>query len=140
MPYQQGESYQDLLHLRAKILRDGLPPFTAEQLQDEKDDIHVGMYRLESTEVIGCCLIRRVGAWCQMRQVAIDHKEQGNGYGRMLITYFENYARSVGIDKLYIEARESAVPFYIHNGYQAVLGTFVNDGSGLVNVRLEKWM
>jgi N-acetylglutamate synthase-like GNAT family acetyltransferase len=138
VPFGQTDPYQDLLKLRTKVLRDGLLPYKEQELQSEKDDLHIGLYRLGKTEAIGCLLIRRVGEWCQMRQVAIDPSEQGKGLGSLLITYFEDYARSIGITHLFIEARESAVPFYLHNGYSVLPESFVNEGSGLVNYRLEK--
>ena len=132
------DSYQDLLSLRTKVLRDGLLPFTLLELQSEKEDLHIGLYRLGKAEAIGCFLIRRVGEWCQMRQVAIDPSEQGKGLGSMLIKYFEDYALSKGVTHLFIEARLAAVPFYLRNGYKVLPESFVNEGSGLVNCRLEK--
>lgn len=136
--FESDKAYADMLSLRSEVLRYGLPSFTADQLQSEKDDLHVGMYR--GSHLIGCCLIRREGDWLQMRQVAIGHKEQGKGLGSMLITYFENYSRSIGISKLFIEARVSAVPFYLRHEYVLQPESFVNDGSGLVNYRLEKFI
>jgi len=138
VPFRHSDHYQDLLKLRTKVLRDRLLPYKEQELQSEKDDLHIGLYRLDKSEAIGCCLIRRVGEWCQMRQVAIDPSEQGKGLGSLLIYYFEDYARSIGITHLFIEARESAVPFYLRNGYSVLPESFVNEGSGLVNYRLEK--
>jgi len=136
--YDAEDAYHDLLSLRTKVLRDGLLPFTPIELQSEKDDLHIGLYRLGKAEAIGCFLIRRVGEWCQMRQVAIDPSEQGKGLGSLLITYFEDYALSTGVTHLFIEARAAAVPFYLRNGYKVLPESFVNKGSGLVNYRLEK--
>jgi|JI9StandDraft_1071089.scaffolds.fasta_scaffold277129_1 GNAT superfamily N-acetyltransferase len=136
--FGQEDAYHDLLGLRTKVLRDGLLPFTPLELQSEKEDLHIGLYRLGKAEAIGCFLIRRVGEWCQMRQVAIDPSEQGKGLGSLLISYFEDYALSIGVTLLFIEARAVAVPFYLRNGYTVLPESFVNEGSGLVNYRLEK--
>jgi N-acetylglutamate synthase-like GNAT family acetyltransferase len=101
VPFGHSDHYQDLLKLRTKVLRNGLLPYKEQELQSEKDDLHIGLYRLGKAEAIGCCLIRRVGEWCQMRQVAIDPSEQGKGLGSLLITYFEDYARSISITHLF---------------------------------------
>ena len=136
--FGQQDAYQDILRLRTSVLREGLLSYSDAELQSEKDDLHIGLYQFRKAEAIGCCLIRRVGDWCQMRQVAIDHTAQGKGLGSLLINYFEDYARSIGVSHLYIEALEVAVPFYLRNGYSVLPDSFVNEGSGLVNYRLEK--
>ena len=138
IPFQVGDAYQEMLLLRTNVLRNGLLPYTIEQLESEKNDVHIGLYLIESAVMIGCCLIRKIGQWSQMRQVAIDPSVQGKGYGSTLISYFENQSRSQGLFQLFIEARESAIPFYIKHGYQVSSTTFINAESSLINVRLEK--
>jgi GNAT superfamily N-acetyltransferase len=136
--YQQSPHYEGLLSLREKVLRKGLQPYTADQLSLEKDDIHIGLFDIFTSQLIGCFLIKNVDQWCQMRQVAIEPSFQGKGFGSCLIRYFEDYCYNIGCRQLFIEARETAVPFYQHHGYIAIPKPFVNEGSGLFNIRLEK--
>ena len=70
--YQQSPHYEGLLSLREKVLRKGLQPYTADQLSVEKDDIHIGLFDIFTSQLIGCFLIKNVDQWCQMRQVAIE--------------------------------------------------------------------
>ena len=56
----------------------------------------------------------------------------------LILQIFEDYCYNIGCRQLFIEARETAVPFYQHHGYIAIPKPFVNEGSGLFNIRLEK--
>jgi N-acetylglutamate synthase-like GNAT family acetyltransferase len=131
--------YIDLLCLRqAELRKPPLHRYSGDQLYEERDDIHVALYPDDSSAAIAGCLIRRVSDWFQMRQVAVDANWQRKGFGRILVEYFEDYARRHGVSRLFIEARKDAVLFYEACGYTRLPGAFVNTSSTLVNFRLEK--
>jgi len=138
IPFRLNVPYVDLLCLRQAVSRVSLPRFTWDQLSKEKDDIHVVLYPKDSSTAIGCCLIRKVSDWLQLRQLAVDKDWQGRGLSKMLVEYFENYARRNGVSNLFIEARNTAVDRYLKRGYIQMPGELLNQDSGLTNVRLEK--
>ena len=138
VPFQWDEAYIDLLCLRQAVLRADLPRYTLDQLREEAHDIHVALYRSGSSQAIGGYLIRQIGGWLQMRQVAVDPAEQKQGLGRRLVRHFEAHARERGVTRLFIEARGSAVDFYLRLGYHPTGETFSNAESTLENFRLEK--
>ena len=146
IPFELSKDYLDMVCLRQAVLRVARPPeipynlprFSWDQLDGERDDIHVGLYPWDSSNAVGCCLIRRVSDWLQMRQVAVDDKLQGRGLGRLLVGYFENYAARNGFQNLFIEARGEAVGFYTRLGYTLMPDSFPNEESTLINYRLEK--
>jgi ribosomal protein S18 acetylase RimI-like enzyme len=53
-----------------------------------------------------------------MRQVAVAPGMQGQGIGRKLVEYAEEFARDGGFDLMLLHARETAVPFYEKLGYR----------------------
>jgi ribosomal protein S18 acetylase RimI-like enzyme len=63
-----------------------------------------------------------------MRQVAVDPQYRGQSLGRALVLASETLARSIGVDKLVLHAREVAVPFYLKLDYQIEGDRFVEVG------------
>jgi predicted GNAT family N-acyltransferase len=60
----------------------------------------------------------------KMRQVAVDPHTQGTGVGRILVEASEAKARELGYAEIELNARETAVPFYLKLGYEVVGETF----------------
>ncbi len=54
----------------------------------------------------------------QIRYMAVDKNFQGAGLGNMLLAALEHEASCQGITEINLNAREVAVNFYQHNGYQ----------------------
>jgi predicted GNAT family N-acyltransferase len=53
----------------------------------------------------------------KMRQVAVNAERQGEGKGRQIVEFAENWAREQGFQRIILHARESAVPFYLAMNY-----------------------
>ena len=51
------------------------------------------------------------------RLVAIAQQEQRKGYGRVLEQLFEEFARSKGVSKIFVNAHSSAVGYYERLGF-----------------------
>lgn len=62
----------------------------------------------------------------ELRNIAIMPGKQGTGAGRRLITSLEGEAQEAGVELLRLCSLESAIPFYLHLGYQAI-GTSKED-------------
>ncbi|MDX1912177.1 MAG: GNAT family N-acetyltransferase, partial [Saprospiraceae bacterium] len=56
----------------------------------------------------------------KMRQVAVAPELQGKGVGAALVNASEEEARRRGFEKMVLNARETAVPFYLRLGYKKI--------------------
>jgi predicted GNAT family N-acyltransferase len=105
--------YDETVRLRYKILREPLGlDFTEEQLSAEFSDIHLAAYD-EHWILRGCLVLTpKSEKVLKMRQVAVDSAVQSKGIGSLLVKASEAYARSSGYEKMELNARDTAVPFY----------------------------
>lgn len=112
--------YRQELDLRMKILRAPLGlTFSAEDLEKEKNDHHLGAW--QNGALAGCLVLTPLSATTiKMRQVAVDTALQGTGVGRALVEASERRAKELGHSLLELNARDTAVPFYLRLGYQVV--------------------
>ena len=110
--------YKDEVELRDKILREPLGlNFTAEQLKSEENEHHLGAYL--SGKLVGCLLLKPVDCkTIKMRQVAVDGTYQAKGIGKKLVEYSERLALEKNFDKIILNARDTAVKFYLKLGYR----------------------
>jgi predicted GNAT family N-acyltransferase len=63
-----------------------------------------------------------------MRQVAVNDKSQRSGIGSRLVAYSEEYAREHGYETMELNARQTAVPFYLRLGYEITGDPFTEVG------------
>jgi predicted GNAT family N-acyltransferase len=116
--------YAAEIALRRKILRVPLGlEFTSDELAADTHDRHIGAFR--DGELAGCLILSAVDAKiAKMRQVAVDESLQGTGVGRLLVEACEAKARAAGATEIQLNARESAVSFYLKLGYAVTAGPF----------------
>ncbi len=109
--------YHATVALRDKILREplglSLPPHL---MAAEAADHHVAGF--EGEELVGCLmLVRKSDEVVQMRQVAVAKARQGQGVGRALVAFAEEFAAEQGFGTMMLHARETAVFFYLKLDY-----------------------
>lgn len=117
--------YEQEIALREKILRKPLGlSFSKEELAREIKDIHLGAYRGE--HLLGCLVLTVINEFkIKMRQVAVDESQQGLGIGQLLVQTSEARAQILGFSEIELNARATAVPFYLHLGYEAFGEPFI---------------
>lgn len=117
--------YKDEVELRDKILREPLGlTFTAEQLKSEENEYHLGAYL--SGKLIGCLLLKPIdNSTVKMRQVAVDETIQGKGVGKKLVEFSEQFAFGKGYSEIILNARDTAVQFYLKMGYKVIGEMFI---------------
>jgi ribosomal protein S18 acetylase RimI-like enzyme len=120
--------YRDLVELRRRVLRIPLGlDFTARQLAEEKEDIHIAAYL--DGELVGCVALRPIdgsrGAGVQLRQMAVDPDHQGRGVGVQMVSAAEGLAAERGFRRIILHAREAAMRFYEKAGYVATGERFI---------------
>lgn len=113
--------YDEAVALRYEVLRKPLGlEFLPEQLAAEWSDIHLAAFDTSGKMVAILLLTPVNGQEVKMRQVAVAPEQQGRGLGAALVAQSEELARSMNFTKMTLHARETAVPFYLHQGYEKV--------------------
>ena len=114
------KEYKQMVDLRYHILRKPLGlSFTQEELELEKENIHVGCFDDDKLE--GCCMLVPIDkTTIQLRQMAVISGLQGKGIGKVLMQFAENISRDLGYKKLIMHARKTATGFYEKLGYSEV--------------------
>jgi predicted GNAT family N-acyltransferase len=124
----ESNVYFQMLALRYDILRKPLGlHFSATDLLPDKNSIHfVGV---KNKQVLVCLILSpkndgnaldlnaSATKVYKMRQVAVQSKFQGQGIGKKLVQFVEIEAKKMGITHFELNARKSAVPFYLTMNY-----------------------
>lgn len=120
-----SHEYIETIRLRNNVLRIPLGlKLTDSDIASETEHIHIACY--DNGELVGCLVLvpqndRRI----KMRQVAVAEDHQGQGIGRDLVLFSENYARQNGFSTMYCHARKNVVSFYEKLGYFTVGDEFI---------------
>lgn len=126
--FGSGE-YESTIGLRERILRTPLGlSFSQEELSLEKDHVHLALFSPDK-EVLACLvLVPLDGQALKMRQVAVDDAKQGSGLGKRLVLASEKWAVENGYSEMRLNARISAIPFYLRLGYRTEGDEFIEVG------------
>jgi predicted GNAT family N-acyltransferase len=113
-----SDDYKKSIDLRRKVLRTPLGlDFTANDLSAELDQFHFALFY--NNQLVGILLLKTINpSVLKMRQVAIDPDYQSNGLGSILVKYSEEWAFSNGNQTIELNARKTAVSFYLNLNYQ----------------------
>ena len=109
--------------VRHAILRAGKPLSSCKFDGDDlKTTLHIGAYQNGNLVGVATLLeakksaILDVNAY-QLRGMAIHQDQQGKGLGKKIINYAETILQEKHVLLLWMNARESAIPFYTNCGY-----------------------
>jgi N-acetylglutamate synthase-like GNAT family acetyltransferase len=109
---------------------------------DMWNDAHPDVHRLAAVEnglVIGYSCLLVDGREGQVRQVSVAFQRQRSGVGRALMLETERHARTLGLRRLYLNARLKAEPFYHRIGWTTLPGNpFPSGRTNLLHVAMEK--
>ena len=105
--------------LRWQILR---KPWKQELGSEQDDQEQYAIHRMiidDKGKVTAVGRLEKL-AWQQgqIRYMAVDEKEQGQGLGKEIINELELQASKLGMKEIYLNAREGALPFYEKLGYE----------------------
>ncbi len=127
-----SEAYGEMLALRKRILRDPLGlQWTEEEESWEPRERHFG--GRVGNEMIACVVIRPQGDGAvKLRQMAVEPDLQGTGIGRELLEGVEKILVSHELDRIELNARDTAVGFYEKLGFR-------KEGEEFVEVTIPHW-
>lgn len=126
--------FDEAVNLRYRVLKEPLGlDFTADQLAEEFDQIHLAAY----SEGLSLCayllLTPHTEKTIQMRQVAVEPDLQKKSIGKSLVRYSESWSIQHGYTEMILHARDTAVPFYLKLGYK-------KSGKPFEEVGIEHWL
>lgn len=119
--------YLAAVRLREAVLRAPLGlVFTPDELAAEK--VHIQIAGVKGETVCACAVLVPEGSEMKMQRVAVAEDLQRQGIGGAMMKYCERVAAERGAEKVYVHARDTAVPFYEKNWYVAEGKMFDEDG------------
>jgi ribosomal protein S18 acetylase RimI-like enzyme len=126
--------YLEAVELRRSVLRVPLGlDFSDTELAAEAAPGHIHLAAVAQQEVVGyVMLLDRGDGAMKMRQLAVEPRWQSKGIGTQLVRFAEELARQRGGDRIILNARETAVPFYDKFGYHP-------EGERFTEVTLPHW-
>jgi hypothetical protein len=124
----ESPEYRQAVDLRLRVLRRPIGlDLSEEQLAREDFEFH--LVAIERDQVIGCLVLTPLTeGQIKMRQVAVAPETQGNGIGSQMVAESERLAREKGFGQMVLNARETAVAFYLHLDYELVGEPFIEVG------------
>ena len=127
-----SKSYGEMLTLRKRILRDPLGlEWTEEEESWESRERHFEG-RVDN-EMVACVVIRPLGnGRVKLRQMAVEPARQGTRIGRGLLEGVEKILITDEVDRIELNARDTAVGFYERLGFRKV-------GEEFVEVTIPHW-
>jgi GNAT superfamily N-acetyltransferase len=124
------EEWNKYYQLRWEILRKPWnQPVGSEKDASEDTSVHL-MAIDDKNEVWGVCRLQKNSdTEGQIRFMAVSENAQGKGIGKMLINAAEKQAKDLGLNRIILQARENAVPFYKACKYEIEEKTFLLFGT-----------
>jgi len=121
----QTPDYNKELILRDQVLRKplGMSLFD-ENLVGEINDYHIGAFIHD--KLVGILILTPLNAdTVKMRQVAVDETFQSQKVGSRLVHFAEQFSKNKEYSMIVLNARKSAIPFYLKLGYEKISDEFL---------------
>lgn len=124
---ETASEWEPYYNLRFTILREPWGQLKgSEVLTDEDQADHAMAIDEETKEVFGVARMQTNSQeQGQVRCVAVSANAQGKGIGKLLMQYLENIALERGMTEIVLDARENAVAFYKHIGYEIIAESYL---------------
>lgn len=123
--------------LRRSVLRTGTLTTAVRFDEDDRPDtVHLGVRRGDDLVAISTWIVRRHPdhphlAGVQLRGMATDPAVRGTGLGRRLLEAGLDRARAGGADMVWARARDTALDFYLAQGFETFGHGYTDPTTGL---------
>lgn len=111
--------------LRQRILHSTKKLYEME-MEEDNNGVHFGAFRKDN--LVGVASLFQKGSDFQLRKFAIDTPAQNMGIGKSLLNYIIDYATTEGAERIWCNARSSAVGFYSKSGFLQTDALFSKTG------------
>ena len=123
----RSAEWTDAVRLREKILREPLgSSFTDQELEEEKYHFQIAGFLDDA--IIATAVLVPEGDEMKMQRVVVTENLRSLNIGSEMMTFCEKFASDKNFKVMYCHARDSAVNFYIKNGYTGIGNYFDEDG------------
>lgn len=120
-------AWRKAVKLREDVLRKPLGSFfSSEELEQERAHIHIGGYM--DGEIVATAVLVPEGEFMKMQRVAVLETLRNAAIGSKMMDFCEGIVLANSASIVYCHARDSAVNFYLKNGYEADGDYFDEDG------------
>ena len=111
------EEWDAYFHLRYEVLRKPWDqPESSSKVEDDLDAWHFALF--DGNTILACCRLHEDKPHeAQLRFMAVHAACQGQGLGKAILSHAEHFAKKKGIHRIWMNARENAIPFYLSCGY-----------------------
>ncbi len=120
------EAFASYFDLRWEVLRKpwNRPPGSE---RDELDAVAVhGMIQADDGRALAVGRVHMTtDRQAQVRYMGVRDTARGRGLGTRMLRYLEKEARKLGAQRIILQAREPAVPFYKRHGYTILEKTYI---------------
>ncbi|PCJ64583.1 MAG: hypothetical protein COA58_12660 [Bacteroidetes bacterium] len=122
-----SKAWEEAVKLREEILREPLgEKFTAKELEEEKN--HYQVIGQVKNKLVATAVLVPEEVSMKMQRVVVLDKQRNLGIGSRMMVFCETLAMKKGYTTIYCHARDSAVNFYLRNGYLGFGDYFNEDG------------
>ena len=123
----KSPEWANAVKLREKILREPLgSSFTDQELEEEKYHFQIAGF-IDDT-IIATAVLVPEGDVMKMQRVVVTETLRSLNIGSEMMSFCEKFASDKNFKIMYCHARDSAVNFYIKNGYEGIGDYFDEDG------------
>ena len=123
------------VELRERVLREPLGSrFSDEELEEEKGHFQLAGF-LDSTLVSTAVLVTE-GFRMKMQRVVVSENLRNLNIGSEMMIFCEKFCSDKNVTEMYCHARDTAVNFYLKNGYKGFGDYF--DEDGIPHLRMSK--
>jgi GNAT superfamily N-acetyltransferase len=85
------------------------------EMDEDNHGYHFGAFK--DNELIGVVSLFQKGTDFQFRKFAVDASVQNMGIGKTLLNYIVNFAIAEGAERIWCNARVTAIGFYLRYGF-----------------------
>jgi predicted GNAT family N-acyltransferase len=122
-----GPEWTSAVKLRESILREPLGSwFTNEELAEEKDHFQIAGFLDHS--IVATAVLVPEGNRMKMQRVVVKEDLRNLNIGSEMMRFCEQFGSDKHVAEMYCHARDTAVNFYLKNGYEGEGDYFDEDG------------
>lgn len=122
-----SDIYLDALRIRSEVfMKEQGVPFEREVDKDEANTVHFVLYSDQKEPMATLRLLPLSDKKMKLQRMAVLKKYRKQGFGKVLITEAENFAKLQGFHTIELGAQLSAIPFYEALGYKAYGEEFID--------------
>lgn len=101
-------------------------PLHAMEMEEDDHGLHFAAFT--ETDLVAVVSLFQKGTDFQFRKFAVAPTMQGKGIGSVLLHYIIDFARNEGGKRIWCNARDTAVEFYLKDGFRSTGERFTRSG------------